>query len=707
MNINKKLKINKITLLFLILISTLLLFHISFNSNLFKTYISLYEQNNGVITHIDSTKKISQEFFAKIKKMNAIEFRVKLDSKKYKNEKLGIVLYDDSENIVFKQKILLSKIKDCEYMKFRFPVVENAEFQKFKLELSCIDCTANKGFSVLGIRQQNKNETAKLNDKSINYSMTLRHHGLLYNYGLIIILFSINMILIGIYFYNYLLKKFIVNKYTNVISLVLEFVLIIVFCFALYKYIYIHAYMLNSSLIYFLILFMLGILITSISIYRIYYYKKISQIFLTLMLIIGLPFLVFIIPGQVADENVHYYTSYSIFNGNLLDLESIVDGPKQLNDYDRYKLKNYADLNEIIDMNNNKFTVKATTSGYPSIFYLPSSVGIKLSETLNFPLFLGFYIGRLFNFITFLIIAFIALEIIPFGKYLLFVYMFNPMFIHQVISLSCDGLMNMFTILYFSLLLKLLKEKKNGKHYCKQSINSLVILSIIVALSKYVYLPIVFLNFLLLKKDDLKTNKKIIVTIIFSVLLCLILFIYSVFFKSGEGAVTVVETTGIDIFGQLRYLFSDMFAIFNVGYNTLKNFGDYYVMTTFGNKLGWLDIIINPLIIYAYFIILIISIFVDTKDSFLEKKDIRIMRFISILIFLLVVYGMYLTWTPVGAIYSTGVQGRYFLQFLFIFLTTFINKKNLIRITNYEVKMSIYLCLINLFVIGTIISNFI
>lgn len=45
-------------------------------------------------------------------------------------------------------------------------------------------------------------------------------------------------------------------------------------------------------------------------------------------------------------------------------------------------------------------------------------------------------------------------------------------------------------------------------------------------------------------------------------------------------------------------------------------------------------------------------------------------------IYFLTSFAMYLGWTPVGATYTAGVQGRYFIPVLALFGLIYINKSN-------------------------------
>ena len=75
-------------------------------------------------------------------------------------------------------------------------------------------------------------------------------------------------------------------------------------------------------------------------------------------------------------------------------------------------------------------------------------------------------------------------------------------------------------------------------------------------------------------------------------------------------------------------------------------------------------------------------------------------------IVLLIMTGMYITWTGVGSDVIQGVQGRYFIPILFLALLCLCKKDNYIKIKNIQYKLPIILCWLNLPVLYTIYQFF-
>ena len=139
---------------------------------------------------------------------------------------------------------------------------------------------------------------------------------------------------------------------------------------------------------------------------------KMEYIFLTIMIPIGLLFLILIPPGQTPDEHVHYARVYDISGGNFISNKKGSYMPEQLysNFIDKQSNKNYDLLLENINEENSpkkSFYYFPTSSIYNFICYLPQSIGVFIGKALNLPILLDAYLGRLFNFLCFIFFMFL------------------------------------------------------------------------------------------------------------------------------------------------------------------------------------------------------------------------------------------------------------------------------------------------------------
>lgn len=112
-----------------------------------------------------------------------------------------------------------------------------------------------------------------------------------------------------------------------------------------------------------------------------------------------------------------------------------------------------------------------------------------------------------------------------------------------------------------------------------------------------------------------------------------------------------------------------------MGVRTLVETGSWYWQTMVGSSLSWFDVPIHGCLILVLTVCLFLSVFPikNEKEVFITKKQ---KLWIGTIIFcgvVLIILSM-LTWTDVGSKLFQGVQGRYFLPILPLFLLLFRGK---------------------------------
>ena len=99
--------------------------------------------------------------------------------------------------------------------------------------------------------------------------------------------------------------------------------------------------------------------------------------------------------------------------------------------------------------------------------------------------------------------------------------------------------------------------------------------------------------------------------------------------------------------------------------------------------------------------------FFEKNDKSLEKIKKWLMNLISIVLILLIITGLYLTWTPLQEPSISGVQGRYFVPAFILTLLTMINKEKNIEVKNLEIKYFALFLILNMISLNIIFHKFI
>ena len=446
-----------------------------------------------------------------------------------------------------------------------------------------------------------------------------------------------------------------------------------------------------------------------------------EKAFVTIGLIFGILFLLITPPFQAADENNHYYRSFQISSGQII-------AEKQQDEVGGFLPKNlvtttekisagipfnpkakqnpesiFSLLNLPLESNNKVFIAFPNTAVYSPVPYLPQIIGITLGKTINLTPILIMYVGRVCNLLVWLVLGYFAIKVTPICKWTFFLLALTPMSLFQAASLSADGVTNGVSFLLIATFLQLALAEVVSK----TQIFTIFLLSVLLALSKQAYFPLVGL-FLLIPVEKIGNRKKYIG--IFA-LLCLasVLAILSWSLISKGTYTTLVPNVAPG--KQIQFILTHPFDLIGVILRTFFDDGIEYISQFIG-KLGWLDTKLPPLFILSYLAMLVFSVFQtdnitrrkDTvireddssvsvqiyKDILLSTKQKRIMLLILVLNIILIATILYISWTPVAKNRVFGLQGRYFIPLAPILFLLLYNNKFQVKIRNFKIITVLY-----------------
>lgn len=508
----------------------------------------------------------------------------------------------------------------------------------------------------------------------------------------LLVIFSFICLLIFVYKNkNYEIFDDRINDFT---LFLFDFILSLIFSISLLKFnINFSAYEILSKT-YLLGMIISLFLLVKLLLYSINRYKNcLEKLYVVLAIFVGLMYVFTLIPNGAPDENNHYYQVDKL---SKLDFSSneYYSIDKRF-DNCTYTGKNYKCINEIFfkaknNVNNSKkYVVKSTAVGYSPLLYIPAAIGVSIGKILGTNICIGYYIARLFNMLTTILFGYYSLKLLTKGKLILFLYLLNPMYIHQGVAISADVLTNAITMLFISFIFS---ENKIT------SLKQKIILSILTISFYIIKRPYIFLLLLFFVKNgnNKKLNKKSLV-ILFTSLLIFIA-VYVIFSNSNY--------TLYDNYSFIQVL-RNPFDFVNILINTLRTNFNYYLETLLGSKLGWLEININTIYIYMYLLLLVFSTIID-KLKF-NCYQIFVMLITIILIIGSIIFGFYMVYFEQLEHSILGIQGRYFIQIAIIILYVLSHLLNKININvEYEqyVKISSTLVVIIHFLIICQIVNY-
>lgn len=450
--------------------------------------------------------------------------------------------------------------------------------------------------------------------------------------------------------------------------------------------------------------------------------KVLPRFYLATLLVLGLMYSAVFLPGTAPDETYHYKSAYyysTIITGNDSDSQ-FVSMRSSDSDFCNEAIsssmsasmnkEHYHNILESISNSSNSEYVlssleKPSISGNPPQTRLFSTIGLLLCQFLNLNSFATFYIGRLFNFLWFALLAFMAYKITPVGKTLFATITFLPMTLHIVSSYSYDSTVIGLSLLLISLCLKGIYSQKMCS---KKLLVAIPVVTFLLAPCKILYALSAFLVFLIPNANF--PSKKIAYCYKFGLIGLILLavalsklpdLLWSTSTSlSAESTQSQTDYRGTEAghFYDLSDLINDPLHTIFILVNTINQQFDFYLSTFLGGSLGWFQ---PELKTPWFFILLFLFILLYTarksdEDSLIPTKKMKcFFGTLSFLMFMAISSSMLLGWTLNTEFAIEGVQGRYLLPFAPLIFLLF-RTKNTQRKESYSP-----LILLTLFTLNT------
>ena len=421
----------------------------------------------------------------------------------------------------------------------------------------------------------------------------------------------------------------------------------------------------------------LGIMILGVYVISFIIYKKkdlrVENIFLMIAPFVCLFFIMTMPTFKNHDEYYHWVKAYEVSIGKLMTpVKDGVQGSSMPNSVNNVCPKDWTKMTyrEVAEKLKNPTPLEKENQGivdtqtaavYFGIPYIPQAVGIAMARIFTDNTYLITYVGRLTNMIVAMVLLYFAIKIMPFGKKLLLVPTMIPIVIEGFSSLSPDAMTVAMSFLYIAYILQLAFGKKE-KIGIKEKI-TLLVMSVVVALCKIVYLPLVGL-ILILPKEKFKNKKNKSKIIDFCMIAGIAVIVNLIWLKIASGYLSNFREGDSKI--QVLLALQNPIQYIQTVLYTINLNGSEYLMTLFGAKLDWGQFVqLYSIVPYS---LLAIYLFATVTDEEIKNRfktyQLVWITLVVLAIIALVFTSLYVQWSTIGNESIAGVQGRYFLPIL-------------------------------------------
>ncbi|WP_026667966.1 DUF2142 domain-containing protein [Butyrivibrio sp. AE2005] len=413
----------------------------------------------------------------------------------------------------------------------------------------------------------------------------------------------------------------------------------------------------NVLIIFALILYGIGIIIWIFDNRHILEQKAFS-----LIMLLGIAFMLCITPYSVPDEYTHYCYALRLSNIllhqediGLIDAECLnsqgIIGHKNAN-------SSFATiLNSCyLDKIDEKIYIYEGSQMINLIMYFFSAIGIVLGRMVGAGFLQIFYLGRLFNLVIYAMLSSLAIRIIPKNKELLFIIATMPICLQQGMSYSYDSMLNGLSFLFIAYVLYVYETT-----VCVgwEQIFYIGVLSCLLTPIKIIY-GVLLLFTLIIPVNKFKNKRDRIikygVIVAMNIGILLLTDVYAIIAKAKGYVLNGYRTYTIhDLFDKPIYFihfFSVSFA------NSFIEWGK----SAIGSMLSGCTLLVPEWMILGYAIALLLMLIYE--DGYRLNLTQRHVIFFTVLLGVLGIMVAGFAWTVFGKEYIEGIQGRYFVPFL-------------------------------------------
>lgn len=447
---------------------------------------------------------------------------------------------------------------------------------------------------------------------------------------------------------------------------------------------------------------------------------KISNIFVIIAIVGGLMFSSLVPAFQIPDEYTHI-----LFIEDELGLSGYANEINSYyNDIDAYNIQGNANIKQNVNLYKEKaskhFSRNLSLKMKPKISairHLPNEIGLVLGIVLKLPIFWCLFLAELGAVIFYAIIGKITLDLMPMKKSVLAIVMLLPMTLQQTSGINYDCFLLPLCFLLFAYIMSIIYADRmlNWKNLI-----FIILLTGCIAVTKIPYIFISLLVFAIpYEKYDLKIRKYDLGKFYWK-------FRY-IFYMVG----IAVCGLGIYIARNNVYIKCLLAAIksgkdyLNLLNNTIKHFFEYYFQSSIG-YFGWFDSKVSITFCLICLGVIVILMQENDLNKKLEKKiAVKVVAF-DVIIILLISYFIFLGMYSFSMSYYNmdytsgidvlvtniknlslivGVQGRYFIPCMALFVVMIPNIIKIDRKKILVVQLIYYPCML-MYTYGILVERY-
>lgn len=312
--------------------------------------------------------------------------------------------------------------------------------------------------------------------------------------------------------------------------------------------------------------------------------------------------------------------------------------------------------------------VDLSVLNYTMIGYIPSAIGLWLGRLLGLPFHMIFALGRIANLLSYCLVCYAAIRIIPCKKTLLCALALIPTSLFMASNYAYDPWLISFGFLSIALLVR---ELASSALLSARSAFPIFLVFLLALGPKAVYFPFIGLMFLMPRKKIAPEKRRVYYFAVVALGIIVVLtFLAPLIATNGGGSGDPRGGSDVNSSLQLKHVLADPagYLLLVIRFLFLCYLVPANVATAMVNLayLGDLSISCLP---FALGILVYLAglMLVDTNDVSRALASVG-SKVWTLFLFAVALFGictaLYLSFTPVGADGIAGVQSRYLLPFL-------------------------------------------